>query len=465
MAPDEEALRFDERMSDLESLMWRLEQVEPSLLSTMTLIAVFDGPLDRDRLAEKFEMVTRKIPRLRDHVEASRLPMAPPAWEPDPEFSVDNHVAWFTAAPPGDFASLLRVAEERVRSGFEPERPPWHLGLVDGLEGGKEAMVARLHHSYTDGQGALRIAMELFDFQAEPQPASSLPELPPPPMLPLLGHTVADVLHEASRTASVLRGVAPWLVNSLRSALTDPERIAGPARALLRSVGELAGEALRPGSSLLTKRGTDIRMSGITLDLEQMRRAARLGGGKINDAFLAGVLGGLARYHEMHGDPSTSVRLGIPVSTRSDGIEMRNQLQGILMHGPLDLANPLERLKILHDTVLHTRSQPWLDFIDAGAAAALRVPRSSQLLAGVVRSTDALVSNVPGPPVPLYLAGASVERLVPFGPRIGSALNLTLLSYQEKASIGINSDPTAVTDPDVLLDCLGAGFDEVLALA
>jgi hypothetical protein len=247
--------------------------------------------------------------------------------------------------------------------------------------------------------------------------------------------------------------------------MADPERIAGPARALIRSVAELAADAVRPGSSLLANRGTDIRLSAITLDLDHMRRAARIGGGKINDAFLAGILGGLARYHDKHGDPSTSVRMGIPISTRADGTEMRNQLQGILMHGPLDLVDPLERLKILHDTVLHTRSQPWLDLVDAGAAAALRMPRSGQLLAGVVRSTDALASNVPGPPVPLFLAGASVERLIPFGPRIGSAVNMTLLSYQGSASVGINTDPAAVSDPDMLVDCLGAGFEEVLALA
>lgn len=465
MAPDEEALRFEERMSDLESLMWRLEQVDPSLLSTMTLIAVFDRPLDRDRLAEKFEVVTRKIPRLRDHVEAGRLPMAPPSWEPDPDFAVENHTGWFNAAGPGDFGSVLRVAEDRVRAGFEPGRPPWQLSFVEGLQGDKEAMVARLHHSYTDGQGAIRIAMELFDFEPDPQPVAALPDLPAPPMLPLLGRTVADVMHEASRTASVLRGVAPWLASSLRTAMADPERIAGPARALIRSVAELAADAVRPGSTLLADRGTDIRLSAITLDLDHMRRAARIGGGKINDAFLAGILGGLARYHDKHGDPSTSVRMGIPISTRADGTEMRNQLQGILMHGPLDLVDPLERLKILHDTVLHTRSQPWLDLVDAGAAAALRMPRSGQLLAGVVRSTDALASNVPGPPVPLFLAGASVERLIPFGPRIGSAVNMTLLSYQGSASVGINTDPAAVSDPDMLVDCLGAGFEEVLALA
>jgi diacylglycerol O-acyltransferase len=464
MPSEEEALRFEERMSDLESLMWRLEQIDPALLSTMTLIAVFDGPLDRGMLEEKLEVVTRKIPRLRDHVEVGRLPMAPPTWEPDPDFAVENHVGWQTAAP-GDFDSLLRISEGLLRAGFEPERPPWHLAFVDGLEGGKEAMVARLHHSYTDGQGAIRIAMELFDFEAEPRRASSLPELPAPPMLPLLGRTISDVVHEASRTASVLRGVAPWLANSLRSALNDPERIAAPARALFRSVGELVADAVRPGSELLARRGTDIHLSALEVDLEQMRRAAGLGGGKINDAFLAGILGGLARYHDVHGDQSTSVRLGIPISTRADGTEMRNQLQGMLMHGPLDLADPLERLKILHDSVLHARSQPWLDLIDAAAAAALHMPRSSQILAGLVRSTDALASNVPGPPVPLFLAGASVERLIPFGPRVGSALNLTLLSYQGDASIGINCDPAAIDDPGVLLDCLGAGFDEVLALA
>jgi diacylglycerol O-acyltransferase / wax synthase len=326
-------------------------------------------------------------------------------------------------------------------------------------------MIARLHHSYTDGQGAVRIAMELFDFEADPPRIESMPELPPPPMLPLLGRTVADVIHEASRTASVFRSIAPWIAASLRSVMSDPDQVAAPAKALMRSVGELAVEAMTPGSTLLGDRGAGLRLADIHLDLEQMRRAAKVGGGKINDAFLAGILGGLARYHDKHGDRSRSVRLGIPISTRSDGTVMRNQLQGMLMHGPLDISAPLDRVKIVHDMVLHTRAQPWLDFVDVGAAAALRVPGANGLLAGAVRSTDALASNLPGPPVPLFMAGASVQRLVPFGPRVGSALNLTLLSYQGDASIGVNTDPAAVPDLDVLLDCLSAGFDEVLALA
>ena len=462
---DEEALHFEDRMSDLESLMWRLEQIEPSLLSTMTLMAVFDRPLDRNRLGEKLEVLTRRVPRLRDRVDAGPLPMVPPTWVPDPDFSIDNHLAWRAAAHPGDLSALLRVAEEDVASAFEPARPPWHLTVVEGLDDDREALIARLHHSYTDGQGAVRIAMELFDFEADPPPVLTMPDLPPPPMLPLFGRTVADVMHEASRTASVVRSIAPWLASSLRSVLSDPEQVAGPVRALIRSVGELAAEALTPGSTLLADRGPGLRLSEMRVDLEHMRRAARIGGGKINDVFLAGILGGLGRYHDKHGNASKAVRLGIPVSTRSDGTVMRNQLQGILMVGPLDINEPLDRLKMVHDLVLHTRAQPWLDFIDAGASAALRMPAANQLLASAVRSTDALASNLPGPPVPLFMAGASVQRLIPFGPRAGSALNLTLLSYQGEASIGVNSDPSAVPDPDVLLDCLGAGFDEVLALA
>ena len=466
MAPDdEEALRFDERMSDLESLMWRLEQIDRSLLSTMTLVATFDGPLDRERLEEKLEVVTRKIPRLRDRVHTGPFPMVPPTWQPDPDFAVGNHASWASAEPPGDSQSLMHVAEECLLAAYPSEHPPWHLTFVEGLKGGREALIARLHHSYTDGQGAIRIAMELFDLQAEPRPALSAPELPPPPMLPLLGNTVADIVYEASRTASLVRTVGPWIAGSLRSAVTEPDRITGPARTLLRSIAELAGEAARPGSSLLGRRGPGLRLSAVHFDLEQMRRAAKTGGGKINDVFLAGLLGGLARYHDKHGDPSTSVRLGIPVSTRMDGTLMRNQLQGLLMHGPLDIADPLERVKILHDLVLHVRSQPWLDFVDPAAAAALRLPRAGQVLSSAVRATDALASNLPGPPVPLFLAGASVESLVPFGPRVGSALNLTLLSYQENAGIGINSDPDAIPDTELLLDCLGAGFEEVLALA
>jgi diacylglycerol O-acyltransferase len=142
---------------------------------------------------------------------------------------------------------------------------------------------------------------------------------------------------------------------------------------------------------------------------------------------------------------------------------MRNQLQGAVIAGSLRACAPLERIRSVHDLVSEARRRPLLGLAEDLAGLGRRLPGVPAVLGRVLRSLDMLASNVPGPPAVLYLAGARVERMVPFGPRSGAALNATLLSYNDSVEIGINTDPTAIPDPMVLLDCLRAGFDEVTA--
>ena len=215
----------------------------------------------------------------------------------------------------------------------------------------------------------------------------------------------------------------------------------------------------------MSRRSAGVRMAAIDLPLDGLRRAARHAGGTVNDAFLAGVLGGLGAYHRKHGSNQVSVRLAMPVSTRSDesGADMRNQVLGVLVRGPLTLVDPIERIRLLHEVSGHARGRPVYGLLDEATGLGLGVPGVRRLVARALRAVDVVASNVPGPPVDLYLAGARLERMVPFGPREGAGLNVTLLSCGESVHVGVNMDPAATPDIGTLLDCLAAGFEEVLA--
>jgi hypothetical protein len=124
-------------------------------------------------------------------------------------------------------------------------------------------------------------------------------------------------------------------------------------------------------------------------------------------------------------------------------------------------------MRVLHDLVASQRAEPALGLVDAVSLVTRRLPKAAQIgvLGGLLRTVDVITSNVPGVPIPLYLAGAKLEAQYPFGPRSGAAVNVTLLSYLDGLFIGVNSDPAAVPDQATFMACLRDGFDEVLKVA
>jgi diacylglycerol O-acyltransferase len=191
---------------------------------------------------------------------------------------------------------------------------------------------------------------------------------------------------------------------------------------------------------------------------------ARSAGGTVNDAFVAALLAGMRRYHERHGLRLDTLRLGVPISTRSGDSDsaMRNQFAPVRLVVPLQEPDPTARMRAVHALVGTARREAALTSVEPVAAVALRVPALRAVLAAAMRSIDVVASNVPGLDVPLYLRGARVLALVPFGPRGAAALNATVLSYDGTLHLGLNIDTAAVADHDVLVDCLRLGLAETV---
>jgi hypothetical protein len=198
--------------------------------------------------------------------------------------------------------------------------------------------------------------------------------------------------------------------------------------------------------------------------VEDIRRAAHAAGATLNDAFLSGATAGLRLYHERHDMHVDELRVTMPVSIRKpDDPIGGNRITLVRFKVPVSITDPTKRMVETHarcEFVKNDRSAP---FTNAIAGTLNMLPRS--YIGGMLKHVDFLASNVPGIPVPIYLAGARVERFYGFGPTIGAAVNLTLVSYCGTSFVGINIDTGAVPDPDVLVDCLRDGFEEVLAVA
>ena len=164
--------RFETHMSDSDALMWNIEK-DPLLRSTIVTVLLLDRPPDWDRLVDKIERGTWLIPRLRQRIATPLLRMGPPQWSGDANFDLRYHLRRVKVCEP-TLDAVLDLARTSAMAGFDRARPLWEYTVVEGLEGGRSAMILKVHHSMTDGVGGMKLLLMLFDFVREPEAAAAL---------------------------------------------------------------------------------------------------------------------------------------------------------------------------------------------------------------------------------------------------------------------------------------------------
>jgi diacylglycerol O-acyltransferase len=215
----------------------------------------------------------------------------------------------------------------------------------------------------------------------------------------------------------------------------------------------------RTGSPLMMRRSLVRHLGVHEVPLTQLREAAHRGGGAHNDASIAALAGGLRRYHEKHGAAVDELHLTMPISLRTEADEMGgNRITLMRFDVPVGLADPVERIGEIHRRASNVRHERSLPHTQAIAGVLNLMPR--WYIGSILRHVDFVASDVPGIPVPVFLGGASVRAQYAFGPTIGAAVNITLLTYVDVCAFGINVDTGAIADYDVFYDCLVDGFDE-----
>jgi WS/DGAT/MGAT family acyltransferase len=463
-----EEMRFEHRMSDADALMWTIEK-DPLLRSTITTVALFDQPLDRDRFLDTLDRASRLVPRLRQRVQSNPMSIAPPRWEVDPHFDLGFHVRFVRSGGDGSLRDVLDLAEPIAMQGFDRARPLWEVDVVDGVEGTGSAVIMKLHHAITDGVGGVKLAMHLFDLDPEGTDRGAVPQAPPVHVMGQLERIADAVAHEGRRTLGILRRSAGTVTGAAGALLVDAAGSARRFGGAAASVGRMLAPATTPLSDVMTDRSLSVRFDTIRIPVADLKAAAKGAGGKLNDAFVAGVAGGLRRYHLGRGSSVGALRMTMPISIRNDATAdlAGNQFVPARFPVPIDVDDPTERMQRIHDLVAHQRGEPALALTDPLAGLLRRLPTgvSTGVFGSMLKGVDFVTSNVPGVPIPVFLAGARMEAQFPFGPMSGAAANITLMSYLDEAQIGINVDPAAVTDPDGFAECLRDGFAEVLKSA
>jgi len=413
-----------------------------------------------------------EVPRYRQRVVFAPLNLTHPSWEDDPAFDIRNHVTRVALPQPGNDGQLSELCGRLFTPLMDRSKPLWDLTVVDGLEGGRSALVIRVHHSIVDGISGVGLVNVMFD----PKPGAVRVEPKP-------------------YTAPPLADPRQVLLDGLASIWTDgAARLIGAQISLLRLVQAFSGdssdssregllaimpELLRP-TDKLPFNGPCSGVRGYCwtqFPFEEARAIRSAFGGTINDVVLTVVAGAVSRYVTAPREPVKDrfVRLMVPVNLRSgeSGDNLGNQISMLPLSLPLDVANPAERLRVVSARSSAMKSAHVADLIhmlctwfgwtppimQESLAALPFLPQPVLLL-------NMVCTNIPGPMVPLYANGRKLLTYyphVPCGSDVG--LSVAISSYNNKLYYGVTYDGQAAPDGEVFRDFLIESYEELRTAA
>ncbi|NRI64450.1 DUF1298 domain-containing protein [Rhodococcus sp. MS16] len=439
-------------MTQTDLMSWRMEK-DPILRSTIVSIVLLDRSPDQDRMIEVMHRAIDVVPMFRCRAVPSSIPWIPPRWVDDLDFDLSWHLRRLTVREPGTWKEVLDFARTAGMAAFDKDRPLWEFTVLDGLADGGAALVVKVHHSLTDGVGGMQLTREITDETREGESRRSARE------------TVTSIDHPTGANA-----VAISLGTAFGSAVRQGARALRHPADTGRGAARIIGSALRmtrPAtttlSPVMTARSTRRSFGVVEFPVAALAAAATATECSINDAFLAAVLLGMAEYHCRHGAVPPDLMVTLPISLRTDRDPLGgNRISLARFALPLDIASPDQLMRRVRDVVESWRNEPAIPLSPHLAAMLNILPVA--VTGDMLKHMDFVASNVVGSSTALYLAGAAITRQFAFSPTLGSAFNVTLMSYCDHACIGINADAGATPDLSVLMAALSDGFRAVLAL-
>jgi len=426
---------------------------------------LFSGsPPDYDEFIENITRRLHLVPRYRQKLAHVPFGQGRPKWVDDPHLNLRYHVRLTALPAPGSEDQLRTLAGRVFSQQLDRGKPLWEIWLVDGLEGDRFAVLSKTHHALVDGISGVDLVSVLFDLDPEPAAAPPARRWAPRPM-----PSGAQLLGEALRERS---SVPSEVVRSVRAGLRAPMRLASGMRESLGGISAMAraGFDLAPHSPYNDDIGPHRRFTWARTWLGDVKAIKNELGGTVNDVVLAMVSGALARHLKRRGEDISELELKamVPVSVRS--AEQRgalgNQVAAIWAPLPVWCEDPVERLHLISAAMQGLKegkqavgAQVLTEL--SGFAPATILNQASRLMARQ-RFFNLVVTNVPGPQVPLYLMGREMIDLFPMVPLAAKqALGIALMSYNGRLNFGLTGDYDLMPDLDDLAGDLHAALAEL----
>lgn len=421
-----------------------------------------------DALRATLAQRIHRAPQFRWKLRPSPIPIiARPYWVDDEQFDIDRHLNHVALADPQDERALSRLVGRLLSSQLDRTRPLWEMWLIDGLEGGHSALLAKIHHSIIDGQSGAELATLLFDL--EPDPA---PDPDPPPFEPHPAPTDREILGDVTRRA-----------------VTWPFRVTRLADQFVRQGVEYVRHTVSPAPTTHPFQAPRTPFNGAltpsrsfasaSTSLAEAKMIKDVFGVKLNDVILATVAGALRSYlGDIDEIPGAPLVAQVPVSMRADDDRhIGTKVSMMFAAMATDIEDPVERLRKIHATTRGAKemrsalsARQIMSLTDNTPPAliglAARTWTGAAVDVGAPPVFNVIVSNVPGPQFDLYVAGARIDAMYPMGPLLfGSGVNVTIVSNATRLDYGILACPDLVPDPWDIAGRLAPAFEELLDAA
>jgi diacylglycerol O-acyltransferase / wax synthase len=463
-----------QRLSGLDASFLYLETSDQPMhvCSIMELdTSTMPGGYTFDRLRDALALRIKAMPEFREKLANSPLNLDHPVWVDDDDFAIDRHLHRIGLPPPGGRVELSEICGHIASLPLDRRRPLWEMWVIEGVAGtdchrlgdpgGRLAVMTKVHHAGVDGVTGANLMSQLCSTEAD---------APAPDPVEGVGRgsgwqiAAGGLVRFASRPLQ-LANVVPDTVSSVVATLQRARQGMAMARPFAA-----------PGTAFNARITGRRNLAYAELVLDDVKAVKNHFGVKVNDVVMALVSGVLRQYlAERNALPSSSLVASVPVSVHGKSDRPgRNQVSAMFSSLHTQVADPVERLNAIakansaakeHSSAIGASLlQDWSQFAaPAIFGAAMRLYARSRLTDSAPVH-NLVVSNVPGPQIPLYLLGSEVKAMYPLGPIFhGSGLNITAMSLQGKLNIGLISCPDLLPDLWEMADDFGVGMEELLA--
>lgn len=461
---------FKSRLSATDAVFLYAEREDSPL--HIGSIAILEEEVAYEDLVQDILARVPKIPRFLQRAVPTPFNAGHPTWEYDQDFDIHEHIHLHQVTEPGGEAELTEVLERIYTGLLDRKKPLWEIHLVIGLEGGKCAIAMKVHHAMVDGVGGQELLAQLVDFGPGPPQTPSEPlEIPKNPRL---RNRLVDALFDNTITY-----IDAWS-DYFKSTVDSIRNLDGDgARARIGAMSELVPDIAKPVQRLpfnIDGSG-ERRIVWFETSFAEARAMRRSLGGSVNDVVLTIVAGGISRYCKFHGESveNRTMRIMMPVNTRPKeaGADLGNRISILPVRIPLGIEDPAKRILAINKTTATLKGasvSSGMGTFGSLLTANLPVPAFAQinklLSAMPIPLCNMLVTNVPGPQIPLYMVGKKIESLIPYAPvAYDMGLGCAVMTYNQKLTFALTVDRQSCEDVEKLREFFQESFEEVRKVA
>ncbi len=449
-----------------------LHMDRPTNLMVINSVELFDEPPDWERVKQIIQSrLVDRYPRFRQRVVESRLPLRAPRWEDDPDYALEHHVHHFALPAPGDRAALQELVGDLMTMPLDRNRPLWHTYLVDGFGEGA-AIINRMHHCIADGIALARVMLSLTDSDRDAGIA------PPPGERPR-ARSARFLPGIAGSTERILAGAGHAGFAAVRQSaglIASPSHAASLAGAIARDGAAAARLLMTPAdaaSAIKGDPGISRRVAwGKPLSLEQVKEIAHSHGTTVNDVLMAALSGGLRHYLRDRGAAAREIQAMVPFNLRPLDQpvprDLGNRFGLVFLPLPVGVSGSYRRLTEVHKRMAEIKEgrDGAISYALLSATGLTPEPVERRIVDLFTGKGTAIVTNVPGPPEPVYLAGTPVRTVLVWAPTSGHiGMSVSIFSYRGEVTVGLMVDAALVPDPDHVVAQLELELEALAHLA